>query len=57
LLFFRAIYFSLLLCWIFLAFFHSIIMDLWQIMLFLNNSVGTAAEQQCCWTKQQPAIG
>jgi hypothetical protein len=57
LLFFRAFYFSLLLCWIFRMFFQNIISSLWAIMLFLNNSMGTATEQQRCWTKQRPIVG
>jgi hypothetical protein len=56
LLFFRAFYFSLLLCWIFWAIFQNIINSLRVIMLFLNNSMGTATEQQSCWAKQQPTV-
>jgi hypothetical protein len=45
LLFFRTFYFSLLLCWFFGAIFQSIISSLLAIMLFLDNSMGTATEQ------------
>jgi hypothetical protein len=54
---FRAFYFPLLLCWIMRGIFQSIINSLLAIMLFSNNSMGTATEQQGCWTKQQPAVG
>jgi hypothetical protein len=37
--------------------FQNIISSLWVIMLFLNNSMETATEQQLCWTKQQPIAG
>jgi hypothetical protein len=57
LLFFRAFYFSLLLCWIIRGIFQRIINSLLAIMLFLNNSTGAATEQQSWWTKQQPAVG
>jgi hypothetical protein len=54
---FRDFIFSLLLCWTFMGFFHSIISSLLAIMLFLNNSMGTATEQQRRWAKQQPIAG
>jgi hypothetical protein len=38
------------------AFFQNIISSLRAIMLFLNNSMGTATEQQLCWAKQQPIV-